>query len=91
MASRYTITYRAANGRFCQVSTKFQILSVIALNVLGQMMLLPAYPFWSLTVVAADVVALYALTVYGGAPVPDTVHADEITWTRPPGVPRPPV
>jgi hypothetical protein len=64
---------------------------VIALNVLGQMVLLPSYPFWSLAVVAADVVALYALSVYGGGRLPDEVRADDGTWTRTPGeVPRPP-
>ena len=29
------------------------------------MFFVPAYPFWSLVIIAADVVALYALCAYG--------------------------
>jgi len=29
------------------------------------MFFLPAYPFWSLTIIAIDVVALYGLCAYG--------------------------
>ena len=29
------------------------------------MFFLPAYPFWSLTIIAVDVVALWGLCVYG--------------------------
>jgi hypothetical protein len=57
---------------------------VLALNALGQMMFLPAYPFWSLVVIAVDVVALYALSVYGGQALPDRI-ATGSTWTGPPG------
>jgi hypothetical protein len=39
---------------------------MIGLNALAQMVFLPAYPFWSLTIIAIDVVALYGLCVYGG-------------------------
>ena len=31
----------------------------------GQMFFIPAYPFWSLLIIAADVVALWGLCVYG--------------------------
>ena len=30
-----------------------------------QMFFIPAYPVWSLTIIAVDVVALYALCMYG--------------------------
>ena len=40
-------------------------VAVIALNALGQMYFIPAYPFWSLLIIAVDVVALWALCVYG--------------------------
>ncbi len=30
------------------------------------MLFLPAYPFWSLIIIAVDVVVLYGLCVYGG-------------------------
>ena len=39
---------------------------MVGLNALAQMLFLPAYPFWSLTIIAVDVVVLYGLCVYGG-------------------------
>jgi hypothetical protein len=38
---------------------------VIGLNAIDQMFFIPAYPFWSLTIIAMDVVALYGLIAYG--------------------------
>jgi hypothetical protein len=38
---------------------------VIGLNAINQMLFIPAYPFWSLTIIAMDVVALYGLCTYG--------------------------
>ena len=38
---------------------------VIALNLVGQLFFLPAYPWWSLAIMALDVFALYALCAYG--------------------------
>ena len=38
---------------------------VIGLNAIDQMFFIPAYPFWSLTIIALDVVALYGLLAYG--------------------------
>jgi hypothetical protein len=40
-------------------------VAVIALNAIDQMFFIPAYPLWSLIIIAADVVALYALCAYG--------------------------
>jgi len=40
-------------------------VAVVGLNAIGQMFFIPAYPFWSLLIIAADVVALWALCVYG--------------------------
>ena len=37
----------------------------IGLNLIEQMFSIPAYPFWSLTIIALDVVALYGLCAYG--------------------------
>jgi hypothetical protein len=37
------------------------------LNAIGQLMFLPAYPFWSLALFAMDILIIYALAVYGGA------------------------
>jgi hypothetical protein len=39
---------------------------VVSMNAVGQMFFIPAYPFWSLMVIVVDIVALYALSVYGG-------------------------
>ena len=38
---------------------------VIGLNAIGQMFFIPAYPFWSLVIIAVDVVALWGLCAYG--------------------------
>ena len=38
---------------------------LVGLNAIDQMFFIPAYPFWSLTIIAMDVVALYALCAYG--------------------------
>jgi hypothetical protein len=40
-------------------------VAVLALNAIDQMLFIPAYPFWSLTIIAMDVVALYGLCAYG--------------------------
>jgi hypothetical protein len=38
---------------------------VIALNAIDQMFFIPAYPFWALTIIALDIVALYGLVAHG--------------------------
>jgi hypothetical protein len=38
---------------------------LVGLNAIGQMFFIPAYPFWSLTIIAVDVVVLWGLCVYG--------------------------
>ena len=38
---------------------------VLGLNAIDQMFFIPAYPFWALTIIAMDVVALYGLLAYG--------------------------
>ena len=40
-------------------------VAVVGLNALGQMFFIPAYPFWSLMIIALDVVALWGLCAYG--------------------------
>jgi hypothetical protein len=40
-------------------------VAVVALNAINQMFFIPAYPFWSLMIIAVDVVALYGLCAYG--------------------------
>jgi hypothetical protein len=50
-----------------------RILGVIVLmvNMVTQMMLLPAYPFWSLIVIGFDVVVLWAIIVHGSETLDD--------------------
>ena len=38
---------------------------VIGFNSIGQMLFIPAYPFWSLLIIAVDIVALWGLCAYG--------------------------
>ena len=39
----------------------------VAVNMVTQMMNVPIYPFWSLLVIALDVLIIWALTVHGDA------------------------
>ena len=41
-------------------------VALVGLNAIDMMFFIPAYPFWALTIIAVDVVALYGLCVYGG-------------------------
>jgi hypothetical protein len=47
-----------------QVARWFGV-AAIGLNMIGQMFFIPAYPFYSLMIIAIDVFALYALCAYG--------------------------
>jgi hypothetical protein len=40
-------------------------VAVLGLNAINQMFFLPGYPFWPLTIIAMDVVALWGLCAYG--------------------------
>jgi hypothetical protein len=40
-------------------------VAFIGINLIGQLFFIPAYPLWSLTIIAIDVFALYALCAYG--------------------------
>ena len=56
----------AAAGVFMgnQLARWFAV-AVVGLNAIGQMFFIQAYPFWSLLIIAADIVALWALCAYG--------------------------
>ena len=43
-------------------------ITVAALNAIAALLSIPAYPFWSLTVFALDVIIIYGLAAYGGDP-----------------------
>ena len=54
----------------CGVFVKNQLsrwagMVILALNAIAQLMMIPAYPFWSLTIFALDVLAIYGLIAYG--------------------------
>ena len=38
---------------------------LVGLNAINQMFFIPAYPFWSLLIIAVDIVALWGLCAYG--------------------------
>ena len=40
-------------------------VAVTGLSAISQMFFIPAYPFWSLIIIAVDVVALWGLCAYG--------------------------
>lgn len=48
-----------------QVARWFGV-AVLGVNAIAQMFFIPSYPFWSLLIVAVDVVGLYALCAFGG-------------------------
>ena len=40
-------------------------VAVVGINAIDMMFFIPAYPFWALVIIAADVVALWGLCAYG--------------------------
>jgi hypothetical protein len=41
-------------------------VAAVGLNAVGQMFFIPAYPLWSLLIIAVEVVALWGLCAHGG-------------------------
>jgi hypothetical protein len=41
-------------------------IAAAGLNGLGQLLFVPAYPWWSIAIFAVDVLIIYALAAYGG-------------------------
>ncbi|MBW8741908.1 MAG: hypothetical protein ACJ747_05035 [Gaiellaceae bacterium] len=41
-------------------------ISAAGLNAIGQLMFVPAYPFWAIAMFAVDLLIIYGLAVYGG-------------------------
>jgi hypothetical protein len=48
-----------------QVARWFGV-AILGINAVVQMFFIPSYPFWSLMIIASDVVGLYALCAFGG-------------------------
>jgi hypothetical protein len=42
-------------------------IAVAGVNSIGQLMFLPAYPFWALSMFTLDMLIIYGLAVYGGS------------------------
>ncbi|MFL5950565.1 MAG: hypothetical protein ACJ74M_03080 [Gaiellaceae bacterium] len=42
-------------------------IAAASLNAIGQLMFVPMYPFWALSMFALDVLVIYGLAVYAGA------------------------
>ena len=42
-------------------------IAVAAINSIGQLMFIPAFPFWGIAMFAVDMLIIYGLAVYGGA------------------------
>ena len=40
-------------------------VAILSLNAIVQLMMIPAYPFWSLSIFAVDIIAIYGLIAYG--------------------------
>jgi hypothetical protein len=40
-------------------------VAILALNAIAQLMMIPAYPFWSLAIFSLDILAIYGLVAYG--------------------------
>jgi hypothetical protein len=38
---------------------------ILGLNAIAQLLMIPAYPFWSLSIFAIDILAIYGLVAYG--------------------------
>jgi hypothetical protein len=38
---------------------------VLALNAIAQLLMIPAYPFWSLSIFTLDIIAIFGLVAYG--------------------------
>ena len=44
---------------------RWSAVTVVGLTAIGQMFVIPAYPFWSLAIIAADVAVLWGLCAHG--------------------------
>jgi hypothetical protein len=40
-------------------------VAILSLNAIAQLMMIPAYPFWSLAIFTLDILAVYGLVAYG--------------------------
>jgi hypothetical protein len=43
-------------------------IAIVSLNAIAQLLFIPAYPWWSLSIFALDILVLYGLVAHGGRP-----------------------
>jgi hypothetical protein len=48
-------------------------IAVASLNAIGQLMFIPAYPFWGILMFTLDILIIYGLTAYGGHKLKDAL------------------
>ena len=48
-----------------QFWAQLTVIALVSVNLVTQMILLPAYPLWSLAVIAIEVVVLWAIMAHG--------------------------
>ena len=62
---RFTVALTAV-GIWLQVGVARWVgLAIASLNAIVQLLFIPAYPFWSLTLFAVDMLVIYGLVVHG--------------------------
>ena len=64
-SSASSSSWRGAGVLIGNQLARWTAVVLVGLNAIDQMFFIPAYPFWSLTIIAMDVVALYGLCAYG--------------------------
>jgi hypothetical protein len=49
-------------------AARWTAVVLLSLNAIASLLMIPAYPFWSLSIFALDIIALYGLIAYGQKP-----------------------
>ena len=66
LVAAFTIVTGSELGRWVGITAAF-------LNAIGQLMFMPAFPLWALTMLAIDIIIIYALAMYGGKRLRDAM------------------
>jgi hypothetical protein len=66
LIAAFTIVTGSELGRWVGIAAAF-------LNALGQLFFMSAYPLWAVTMLAIDIVIIYALAMYGGKRLRDAM------------------
>lgn len=61
-----TVQFVVGLGVFAQNQfARWTGVIVLGLNAVAQLLMIPAYPFWSLSIFAVDILAIFGLVAYG--------------------------